>query len=63
MELSIEALKQAGEVNTMKITLVGRPGRVLERDQVVITALQGGKAPTLPKGLPVPPVEPVTFVV
>ena len=46
---------------TAKLTLIGQPGRVIQAGECVITTLQsGGKLPTLPKGLPAPPV---TFVV
>jgi hypothetical protein len=58
-----EALQQPGEATTVKITLIGRPGRIVERGDVVLTMMQGAKAPTLPKGLPVPPAEPTTYVV
>lgn len=49
---------------TAKLTLIGRPGRVIQAGDCVITTLQSsGKLPTLPKGLPVPPAKPTTFVV
>jgi hypothetical protein len=47
----------------VKITLVGRPGRIVEKDNLVLTTMQNTKAPTLPKGLPEPPAEPTTYVV
>ena len=58
-----EAQQQSGEATTMKITLIGRPGRVVERGEVVLTTLRGGSAPALPKGLPTPPAEPTTYIV
>lgn len=49
---------------TAKLTLIGRPGRVIQAGDCVITTLQSsGKLPTLPKGLPTPPAQPTTFVV
>ena len=49
---------------TAKLTLIGRPGRVIQADECVITTLQSsGKLPALPKGLPAPPAQPTTFVV
>ncbi len=49
---------------TAKLTLIGRPGRVIQAGECVITTLQSsGKLPTLPKGLPAPPAQPTTFVV
>ena len=56
-------LAQPGEVTTVKLTLIGRPGRIIEKESVVITSLQRSKAPSLPKGLPQPPDEPSVYVV
>ena len=49
----------------MKITLIGRPGRVVEKANVVLTSMQqkSDKAPSLPKGLPPVPDEPTTYIV
>ncbi len=63
LALATEALQQAGEATTVKITLIGRPGRIVEKTDVVLTTMQDTKAPTLPKGLPAPPAEPTTYVV
>jgi hypothetical protein len=63
LSLAPEAMKEKGEATTVKITLVGRPGRIVERGDVVLTTMQGAKPPTLPKGLPAPPAEPTTYVV
>ena len=38
----------------MKITLVGRPDKVIERGPCVITILQVNTIPALPKGIPAP---------
>lgn len=59
-----ELLKSTkGEATTVKLTLIGRPDRVIEKGDLVITSLQSDKVPTLPKGLPQPPHEPTTYVV
>ena len=58
-----EAQQESGEATTVKITVIGRPGRVVERGDVVLTTLRGGSAPALPKGLPTPPAEPTTYIV
>ncbi len=58
-----EAMKEKGEATTVKITLIGRPGRIVEKQDVVLTTMQNTKPPTLPKGLPAPPDEPTTYVV
>jgi hypothetical protein len=63
LKLVPEALEQPGEATTVKITLVGRPGRIVEKGSVVLTTMQNTKAPALPKGLPEPPGEPTTYVV
>ncbi|MCL4298471.1 MAG: hypothetical protein KJ077_22230 [Anaerolineae bacterium] len=58
-----EILKSPKREATVKLTLIGRPGRVIEKDDVVITSVQSGKIPSLPKELPPPPAEPTTYVV
>jgi hypothetical protein len=58
-----ETLQTRGKVSKVKITLIGRPGKIVEKEQVVITSLQSTTSPTLPKGLPVPPAEPTPYVV
>lgn len=52
-----------GEAYTMKITVIGRPGKIIERDSFVVTPLASVKAPPLPKGLPMTPEEPTVFLV
>jgi hypothetical protein len=62
--LSIEALKlPRGEAEKVKLTIIGRPGRLVEKEAVVITTMQSSKAPSLPKGLPQPPGDPTTYIV
>ena len=60
--------KERGEVRSVKITLIGRPGRIVERGQCIITTMQQQttKLPPLPKGLPIPTpdqIEPTLFAV
>ena len=47
----------------MKLTLIGPPGRVIEKGELVITSFESSKISTLPKGLPQPPSEPTTYVI
>ena len=55
-----EADQQRGEVRTVKVTLIGRPGQVVERGACVALSMQQGpKIPSLPAGLPFPPVDQV----
>jgi hypothetical protein len=58
--LADPALHEKGTATTVKITLVGRPGKVIERNDAVIITLTGPKPPALPKGLPVLPADAVT---
>ncbi len=61
---SNEALKLTkGEISKVKITVIGRPGRVIEKGEVVITSMENTKVPSLPSGLPAPPSEPTTYLI
>jgi hypothetical protein len=61
--LSTEALQGAKGECSVKMTLIGRPGRVIEKGEVVITSLQSSSVPSLPRGLPQPPDAPTTYIV
>ena len=51
-----------GEARTMKLTLIGRPGQVETRGQVVVFRMQGKPPASLPRGLPpVPTQAPMTW--
>ena len=65
LEIVPKLLKKLGEAKTVKITLIGRPGRVVEKAHVVLTSMQlkSNKAPSLPKGLPPIPDELTTYIV
>ena len=54
-QLISQAVQTIGEARTVKITLVGRPGRVVEQTNCVVVAMKGKEPPSLPKGLPTPP--------
>jgi len=45
---------EIGRATTVKITVIGRPGKVLDRGQVIVLSLRQDTAPALPKGLPAP---------
>lgn len=54
--LVAEASKERGEARTVKVTLIGKPGKVIQREHFIVTVMKGPKkAPSLPKGLPMPP--------
>jgi hypothetical protein len=48
----------AGEARTMKLTLIGRPGKVETRGQAVVFRMQGKPPGSLPRGLPPVPTAP-----
>ncbi len=50
-----EAMSSAGEATTVKLTVIGRPGKIVERGDVALVAMRSEKAPSLPKGVPAPP--------
>jgi hypothetical protein len=51
-----------GEARTMKLTLIGRPGKVETRGQAVVFRMQGKPPGALPRGLPpVPAQAPMTW--
>ncbi len=52
-----------GQADKMKLTLIGKPGKIIEKGELVLTTLTGAKTPALPKGLPIPPTEPTTTLV
>jgi PHAX RNA-binding domain len=48
---------------TVKITLIGRPGRIANHGTFILTTMQSSKVPSLPKGLPVPALASTTYSV
>ncbi len=56
---------QKGEVSDVKISLMGRPGAIERRQNLVITSMeyQVNEQYSLPAGVPEPPLTPMTFVV
>jgi hypothetical protein len=62
-EVITEVSKHPGEATTVNVTIVGRPGEIVERQGVIILALKSTAAPSLPKGLPMPPAQPTNYLV
>lgn len=58
-----EAASAPGKGQSVKITLVGRPGKIVERDTYITTIIEAGKLPPLPKGLPTPPATTASYMV
>jgi len=54
--------RMKGDARRVKITLIGRPGKVIEKETLVLTGMQSRKAPVLPKGLPSPPQEATPYI-
>ncbi|MHB0878229.1 MAG: phosphorylated adapter RNA export RNA-binding domain-containing protein [Anaerolineae bacterium] len=54
--------EEIGVAGSAKLTVTGRPGRIVQRADVVMALMRNEKAPALPKGLPVPPT-PTDYVV
>lgn len=55
LTLIAEVIQQVGEAHTVKVTLVGRPLKVVGQKDCVVVSLRGKKPPALPKGLPAVP--------
>jgi hypothetical protein len=56
------ATESPGEARTMKLTLIGRPGKVETRGQAVVFRMQGKPPGALPRGLPPAPAQaPLTW--
>jgi hypothetical protein len=57
-----EAESEKGQVN-VKITVIGRPGKIVDRGSCIITVMESTKVPMLPKGLPTPTNMPTKYAV
>ncbi|HEY4036783.1 MAG TPA: hypothetical protein VGL94_22730 [Ktedonobacteraceae bacterium] len=57
-----EAENEKGQAN-VKITVIGRPGKIVDKGQCIVTVMESTKVPTLPKGLPTPTSVPTAYVV
>jgi len=58
-----EAMSSAGEATTVKLTVIGRPGKIVERGDVALVAMRSEKVPSLPKGVPAPPSPQTDYMV
>ena len=55
LALIAQVIKETGEAKTVKVTLIGRPLKVISQKDCVVASLKAGKIPALPKGLPAVP--------
>jgi hypothetical protein len=53
--LIVKVMKTPGEAKTVKLTLIGRPLKVIAQKDCVVISLKGKDPPSLPKGLPAIP--------
>jgi hypothetical protein len=56
-------MSERGEATTVKLTVIGKPGTVVERGDVVLVAMRSEKAPSFPKGVPAPESPTVDYMV
>lgn len=62
--LIAEGSTQAGKVTTVKVTLIGTPGKIVEKPQFTLLMMHHtGRLPALPKGIPIPDAVPETTYV
>lgn len=56
--------RETGRAESVKLTLIGRVGKVIEQGEYVMMAMQGaGHVPSLPKGVPHPPESRLLYLV
>jgi hypothetical protein len=60
--LARELRAEQGEAK-VKVTLLGRPRKIITKADCVITVMASMQAPSLPKGVPVPPATPTTYTI
>jgi hypothetical protein len=59
--LIAEIGNQPGKAHTVKVTLIGKPGKVIAREDFTLLLMtHSGPLPALPKGIPVPTKVPET---
>ena len=52
-----------GTAMSVKLSLIGRPGRIIEKEHVVITTLVSQDDPSIPRGVPKAPEKPMVYLV
>ena len=63
VRVRVQRTQHSEEARTVKITIIGRPGQVTERQGVVILGMRQTKTPVLPKSLPDLPSQPTKYLV
>jgi len=54
---------EKGQISTVKITVIGRPGKIVDKGTCIVTVMEESKTPALPKGLPTPTSTPTKYAV
>ncbi|NJN65281.1 MAG: hypothetical protein HC884_00495 [Chloroflexaceae bacterium] len=62
IKVAHELKKEQGEAR-VKVTLIGRPGKVVEKRTFTMTMMTERKVPALPRGMPEPPQSTTTYMV
>ena len=57
-----EAEQEKGQAN-VKMTVIGRPGKIIDKGGCIVTVMESSKVPALPKGLPTPTEVATKYVV
>jgi hypothetical protein len=47
----------------VKITVIGRPGKIVDKGTCIVTVMEESRTPALPKGLPTPTSTPTKYAV
>ncbi len=58
-----EAQTEKGQIRTVKITVIGRPGKIVDKGTCIVTVMEESKVPALPRGLPTPTSTPTKYAV
>ena len=58
-----EAQTEKGQISTVKITVIGRPGKIVDKGTCIVTVMEESRTPALPKGLPTPTSTPTKYAV
>src|SRR5260370_42218622 len=59
----IEVIGEAKGQGTVKITVIGKPGKFVDKGTCVMAVIQSDKVPMLPKGVPEPAAVKTNYVV
>jgi len=61
--VAVKAAEQEKGQANVKITVIGRPGKIVDKGSCIVTVMESTKVPMLPKGLPTPTAVPTKYAV